>query len=98
MSNFVCEDVDGGEACGGVGPAHHVRSAKLGYDTGVRGQTHAAHRRQAHRDAVAPPALLREEVQPGTQNYGRSNSCCLVYKIMEVRWLCQKERCVLSYV
>jgi hypothetical protein len=59
----MCEDVDGGEAGGGVGPAGVVAGAELGDNARVRRQAHAAHRRQPHRHTAAPPALLRVEVQ-----------------------------------
>lgn len=66
MADLVREYVDGGEAGGGVGAAEHVAGAELGDHARMRGQAHAAHRRQAHRHPVATTALLRVEVQPGT--------------------------------
>lgn len=64
MSYLVREDVDGGEPGRGVGAAERVRGAELRYHARVRGQAHAAHRRQAHRHPVAMAVLVRVEVQP----------------------------------
>lgn len=71
VSDLVGEDIDWSEAGRGIGAAEQVRRAELGHDARMRGEAHAADRRQPHRHPITTTALQRVEVQPGMQSKRR---------------------------
>lgn len=75
VPDLVREDVDRREARRREGTPQQVCDAELGHDARMRGQAHAAHRRQAHGHAVPTPAFVRVEVQPGIWEEERFEIC-----------------------